>query len=199
MKNEIVKNQEAPFLNADDLPDGLISGVIETLCLPDDPLVELEVPNLVRLTLGSLSLCIVEKNRVFEQMPDLSFFQVNELLKVFEAERKEYLALFPTERRRILLLSAISVIGAFSLAICRGRGYPDPKEEENMVRQMSVDKAARVPELRSCLKKYDEDCYGVWDIAVRFVYGAVLSEKRKTDKKKSIGRCAIGATIAVEF
>lgn len=175
METRIVEKQGLPFLNADDLPDELIFGVFDTLCLPDDPFVVLEVPRLVRLTLGSLSLNIIEKNRVFEQMPHLSFFQVTELLKVFEDERKEYLTLFPTERREILLLSAKSVICAFSLAICRGSGYPDPVEEETIIRQMAIDKATRVPELRFCLRKYDRDWQREWDIAIRFVYDSVIS------------------------
>lgn len=199
MRNKIVNNQEPPFLNADDLPEELISGVLDTLCLPDDPMAVLEVPDLVRFTLGSLSLNIVEKNRVFEQMPDLSWFQLNELRKVFVEERKEYLELFAKERHEILLLSAKSVIGAFSLAVCRGRGYPDSKEEEEMIRQMSVAKAARLPELRSCLIRYDKECHGGWDMAIRFVYGILVPEKRDADQNKSAEGWSTETALAFEF
>lgn len=203
--NNSSSDQEPVFLTGDDLPDPLITGVLDTICLPDDPYLAVEIPDLIRGTLGSLSLSLAQKTRVFNEIPTLSRFQVEALQDVFADEQKEFVNLFRQENEQdtILTLSAKSIIRAFSLAILRGQGYPDPKEETRVIGEMSVDKAARVPGLTDFLQKYDQTRSGNWDVAVRFVYGSAylpaLSEERSPARGTKEKGLATKAILAFAF
>ncbi|MDP5039114.1 MAG: hypothetical protein NWP80_01565 [Candidatus Gracilibacteria bacterium] len=52
--------------------------------------IELDVEKFLDLLKNSLSLSISEKKRVIDAVPELSQFQFNELIKVFEEERVKF-------------------------------------------------------------------------------------------------------------
>lgn len=54
----------------------------------------------------SLSLNFEEKKRIIESIPTLSQFQIDELTKVFEEERTEFVKLYPKEPEQIKELVA---------------------------------------------------------------------------------------------
>lgn len=61
------------------------------------PLTTFEEKYFMELLEHSLSLSTFEKKRVIDAIPNLSQFQVDELVKVFEDERVEFRKLMPTE------------------------------------------------------------------------------------------------------
>lgn len=61
------------------------------------PLTTFEEAYFMELLEHSLSLSTFEKKRVIDAIPNLSQFQIDELVKVFEDERVEFRKLMPTE------------------------------------------------------------------------------------------------------
>jgi hypothetical protein len=61
------------------------------------PLTEFNEVNFIDLLEYSLSLSVLEKKRVIDAVPNLSQFQIDELIKVFEDERVEFKKLLPKE------------------------------------------------------------------------------------------------------
>ncbi len=65
------------------------------------PLTSFDEANFIDLLEHSLSLSTFEKKRVIDAVPNLSQFQIDELIKVFEDERIEFRKLMPTEGETI--------------------------------------------------------------------------------------------------
>ncbi len=65
------------------------------------PLTTFNELEFVDLLEHSLSLSTFEKKRVIDAIPNLSQFQIDELVKVFEDERTEFRKLMPTEGETI--------------------------------------------------------------------------------------------------
>ena len=61
------------------------------------PLTQFDELQFVDLLEHSLSLSVFEKKRVLDNVPNLSQFQIDELIKVFEDERVEFRKLVSTE------------------------------------------------------------------------------------------------------
>lgn len=65
------------------------------------PLTVFDEVNFIDLLEHSLSLNVFEKKRVIDSIPNLSQFQIDELVKVFVDEREEFKKLLSTEAEAI--------------------------------------------------------------------------------------------------
>lgn len=79
-----------------DAPVALSNEIITSKVI-NHPLTEFDETHFVDLLEHSLSLSTFEKKRVVDNIPQLSQFQIDELIKVFEEERVEFRKLVPTE------------------------------------------------------------------------------------------------------
>lgn len=167
------------FLNGGDFPDEFIDGMVKTLNPPFD---DFDIRFFTRLVLGSLSLALIDKNRIFESLPTLSHWQLNELNEVFIDELDKFKKL--TDDFRVTAqLSAACVLGAFCLAIHRGAGYPDREREGQAIFAMAKRKLASN---QGTLKKLEPSA-GMPLVA--FVYGDFSSVKSSLKKKNRAKRC----------
>lgn len=98
----------APMAEEQTIQDGSSSGqpqkIDNTLILERvhiHPLTSFDEANFIDLLEHSLSLSTFEKKRVIDAVPNLSQFQIDELIKVFEDERIEFRKLMPTEGETI--------------------------------------------------------------------------------------------------
>lgn len=73
-------------------PNTIIAKIVE-----HHPLTHFEEDKFIDLLEHSLSLSVFEKKRVIDNVPHLSQFQIDELIKVFEDERVEFRKLVSTE------------------------------------------------------------------------------------------------------
>lgn len=73
-------------------PNTIIAKIVE-----HHPLTHFEEDKFIDLLEHSLSLSVFEKKRVIDNIPHLSQFQIDELIKVFEDERVEFRKLVSTE------------------------------------------------------------------------------------------------------
>ena len=138
------------FLCGEDLPDAFIDEFTETLC-PPAMVLNFDIKHFSRQVLGSHSLDLIAKNRVFESLPTLSCFQCDELQKVFEDETQEFQKL-SHEYLIVMKLSAAAIIGAFALAAYRGAGYANAKQESAMIKAMGRKKWASNQHTRTFLR-----------------------------------------------
>lgn len=123
-----------PFLTGPDLPEELIERLCKVLCPP--VLATVDMPSFVRLIGISNSLSALEKLRVFEALPTLSQFQIDELIKVMNDEASEFAKLVPNEWRIIASLSAKSWLHLCLVADHLGAGYPDDATERQALTRM---------------------------------------------------------------
>lgn len=132
-----------PFITGADLPDDLIERLCEVLCPP--LLATVDMPTFVRLTGASHSLCAVEKLRVYDALPTLSQFQVDELTKVFAEEVSEFARLVDEEWQCIASLSAKNWLHLCLVADYLGVGYQDEATERKALMSMLKRKYGRSP------------------------------------------------------
>lgn len=123
-----------PFLTGPDLPDELIERLCKALCPP--VLATVDMHAFVRLIGASHSLSATEKLRVFDALPTLSQFQIDELIKVMTDEVTEFAKLVPKEWRVIASLSAKSWLHLCMVADHLGAGYPDDATERKALTLM---------------------------------------------------------------
>lgn len=135
------------WFTANDLPEGLVTGVARTVRWPPADLEnQAAYLALTRAVLGSLSLSMLEKNQVFESV--LNTWQMVELGKVFAEEQikfRRYSTQYPGD---VLQLSARMVIGAFALAAFRGAGCERVDVERAVIQRMLCRKRRADPEHR---------------------------------------------------
>lgn len=123
-----------PFITGDDLPDELIERMCKALCPP--VLATVDMPAFVRLIGASHSLCAVEKLRIFDALPTLSQFQIDELTDVMTDEVTEFAKLVNTEWHVIASLSAKSWLHLCLVADHLEAGYPDDATERKALTRM---------------------------------------------------------------
>lgn len=123
-----------PFITGDDLPDELIERMCKALCPP--VLATVDMPAFVRLIGASHSLSAVEKLRVFNALPTLSQFQIDELIKVMSDEVTEFSKLVNTEWHVIASLTAKSWLHLCMVADHLEAGYPDDATERKALTRM---------------------------------------------------------------
>jgi hypothetical protein len=123
-----------PFLTGPDLPGDLIARLCRVLCPP--LLAVVDMPTFVRLIGASHSLSALEKLRVFEGLPTLSQYQIDELMNVMEDEVDEFYNLVSKEWQTIAGLSARSWLHLCLVADYLGAGYPDEEAERKALSRM---------------------------------------------------------------
>lgn len=139
------------FICGDDFPDAFIDNFVESAVIPPVFVSDFDMHKFCRMVLGTMSLSLVEKNRIFESLPTLSLFQCDELEKVFSDETATF-ANLPDEYPIVLRLSAAAVIGACALALHRGAGIADAAEETAMIQAMGGAKRKSSKRLQGFLK-----------------------------------------------
>ncbi len=68
----------------------MIQDFITSVKIPPHPNTKFDEKKFVELLAGSISLTITEKKRIIEAIPQLSQFQIDELMKIFEEERGKF-------------------------------------------------------------------------------------------------------------
>ena len=157
------------FLCGEDFPDEFIDKFAETLC-PPLMVSDFDLKHFSRQVLGSHSLNLMAKNRVFESLPTLSRFQCDELQKVFADETHAFQKL-GHEYQMVMRLSAATIIGACALSAYRGAGFADAKQETAMIKAMGKKKRALNPKTRSFLYM------ALQTPVIKYVYGKPSQRK----------------------
>ena len=67
-----------------------IQDFIAGVTIPPHPNTKFDEKNFVELLAGSISLTMTEKKRIIEAIPQLSQFQIDELMKIFEEEKAKF-------------------------------------------------------------------------------------------------------------
>ena len=75
---------------------------ITSVKIPPHPNTKFDEKKFVELLAGSISLTITEKKRIIEAIPQLSQFQIDELMKIFEEEQQKFSEL---EKKMLVSLS----------------------------------------------------------------------------------------------
>ena len=177
------------FLNGGDFPEALVEGIVKTLC-PPPHLCDLELSRFVRLVLASMSLSLLNKNRILESLPTLTAFQIHELRKVFVDETLEFSKL--KEDKQIACLSAAAIFGAFCLATYRGAEQGDAQQVASLLRKMLTSKLAASPATRQHLQ-FSASVPPL----VAYVYGDSVTpgSGSGSDRRKRASRGSSGTTI----
>ena len=97
---------------------------------------------LVRNTLASFSLSFYDKNRVLTA--SLSAFQIQELHKVFDEEREEFIKLLKAGDQTVLQLNADAILVAFLLGLFHGASFSHQIETAYIRRMVSRASRRRV-------------------------------------------------------
>lgn len=163
------------FLNGGDFPEEFINGVVDTLCPPlfvDD----FNLSHFARLVLGSASLSLIDKNITFENLPNLSRFQLDELVRVFNDEIEAFDSL--DEYSTIANLTTAGIFSAFCLAAIRDAGYNDTEQELIVIRAMTAKKLANNPDTRKLLLPIADKPL------IKFFYPNLHPEKPISTKKR---------------
>ena len=63
---------------------------LSSVKIPPHPNTKFDENNFVQLLAGSISLTVTEKKRIIEATPQLSQFQIDELIKIFEEEKGKF-------------------------------------------------------------------------------------------------------------
>lgn len=77
-----------------------------TFVLPPHPKTVFDEEKFLTLLEGSLSLSIEEKQRVVDAIADLELDQINELMNIFEEEKKKFAELGDDQQKRVEELKA---------------------------------------------------------------------------------------------
>jgi hypothetical protein len=67
-----------------------VQDFITSVKVPPHPNTKFDEKKFVELLAGSISLTITEKKRIIEAIPQLSQFQIDELMKIFEEEKAKF-------------------------------------------------------------------------------------------------------------
>ncbi len=67
-----------------------IADFIASVKIPEHPNTKFDEKNFVELLAGSISLTMTEKKRIIEAIPQLSQFQIDELMKIFQEEKGKF-------------------------------------------------------------------------------------------------------------
>jgi hypothetical protein len=127
-----------PILSGSDYPETLINGLAKVI---DPPMfARIDIPAFIRSFVGSFSLSLVEKERVFQATATLSKFQFDSLQEVWEDEKLEFGRLVANEWQQVAQLSAKSWIEANMLANSHSVGFMDAANERAALQHMLVTK-----------------------------------------------------------
>lgn len=157
-----------PLLTGADFPPTLIEPLVARLNPP--LLAEFELEPFVRLVLGSYSLSMVDKWRVFQAIPTLSEFQHSELCQVFADEIQEFIALIANEGRAVMHLTAKTWIQASVLANYYGVGFSSQEKEFAALRPLLAHKYNT-----AMRRAWIEDVpMAEWTPLMRYVFGFLV-------------------------
>lgn len=154
-----------PLLSGADFPADLIDPLVARLGPP--VLAKFALEPFVRAVLGSYSLSLLEKQRVFESIPTLSMFQHDALMEVFTEETKEFVRLLATEAGSLLDLAAYAWIETNVLAGYYGVGYGTRQEEEDALTALLAHKY-NTHQQRAWI---EESPLTEWSAAARVIFG----------------------------
>ena len=170
-----------PLLSGADFPADLSDPLVARLNPP--VLAKFALEPLVRAVLGSYSLSLLEKQRIFESIPTLSMFQHDALMEVFREETEEFVRLMATEARSVLHLAALAWVRANLLAGYYGVGYATRQEEEDALTTLLAHKY----DTRQQRAWIEESPLTDWAVATQVIFGrlrqseAIAAETDLTD------------------
>lgn len=117
-------------------PESMIMGFVERFDVME--YIEVDKKVFTQLLLNSLSLSLIEKERVFSALPTLTQFQVDELLKVFLDESAKFAELYEEHPDDLCKLVAKNIVGVFSFAVYLGV-IPESKADEQKLMASVVE------------------------------------------------------------
>ncbi len=117
--------------------------------ISNHPLTKFDESYFLDLLENSLSLNVYEKRRVIDAMPNLSQFQVDELIKVFVDEREEFKKLMATEWETIKELVIKQKEWWIQLA--------DIYVQERLAQQKAWEDQAKIDALKDSLNLDEEE------------------------------------------
>ena len=111
------------------------SAVLLTLPIPPHPNTNFDEKRFVQLLVGSISLTPNEKQKIFQSIPQLSQFQIDELIKIFDEEKGKFAELEKKHSDQIAELEKQHATSPEELKM--------QQEEENK-RTQEIDEAERI-------------------------------------------------------
>lgn len=169
--------QFVPMFLASDLPDDVVQRLCGVLCPPIFATVDM--PMFVRAVGASHSLSAVEKWRVFDSLPTLSQFQVDELIKVMQDEALEFGKLVHREWDAISVLTARAWLHFCMVADYLEAGYADEQQERAALAHMLQRKYSSLEHQRWVALAMHERPMA------RHVFSAFSESKRSRRKQRS--------------
>lgn len=113
--------------------------------IPPHPNTKFDEKKFLELLAGSISLTITEKKRIIEAIPQLSQFQIDELMKIFEEEKGKFTEL---EKKHADQIAELEKQHAGSWQDMESQKEEEAKKEEeaqqaeDIKKQLGLDKAA---------------------------------------------------------
>ncbi|MBN1258506.1 hypothetical protein JXA05_01985 [Candidatus Peregrinibacteria bacterium] len=110
---------------------------ISSVKIPPHPNTKFDEPKFVQLLAGSISLTITEKKRIIEAIPQLSQFQIDELIKIFEEEKGKFAEL---EKKHSEQIAELEKKHAGSWQDLEAKAAEDKKKEEEAKKAEDIKK-----------------------------------------------------------
>lgn len=160
---------DAWLLQADDIPTEMVEHIL-SIAPPAHHLDLDEHATLVRATLASLSLDLMEKQRVFDAGDTLSGWQYDQLIAVFSEESEKFRTLSIEHPDDLLLISARQTLGLFAMLTLRGL-YPDFAAARRRLVELVDRQCMRAPRLHTVISSRSQ-----WPPVIEEVYGHLRVE-----------------------
>lgn len=106
------------------------SQVLTQMPIPAHPNTKFDDKEFVSLLAGSISLTLNEKKKIIQAIPQLSQFQVDELIKIFNEEKGKFAELEQKHSKQIEDLEKQHAVSPEDLALAKEEETKRSKEEE---------------------------------------------------------------------
>lgn len=110
---------------------------ISSVKIPPHPNTKFDEQKFVMLLAGSISLTITEKKRIIDAIPQLSQFQIDELMKIFEEEKEKFSEL---EKKHSEQIAELEKKHASSWQDLESKAEEDKKKEEEAKKAEDIKK-----------------------------------------------------------
>ncbi len=111
---------------------------ITSVKVPAHPNTKFDEQKFVMLLAGSISLTVTEKKRIIDAIPQLSQFQIDELIKIFEEEKDKFSEL---EKKHAEQIAELEKKHAGSWQDVEAKAQEDKKKEEEQKKADDIKKS----------------------------------------------------------
>ncbi len=117
------------------------SQVLTQMAVPAHPNTKFDDKTFVNLLAGSISLTLNEKKKIIQAIPQLSQFQIDELIKIFNEEKGKFAELEQKHSKQIEALEQQHAVSPDDLALAKEEEVKrdtDAEEAEAIKRQLGL-------------------------------------------------------------